>query len=643
MSTIGLVTLSQPADAALSGPQITAGSISLTSASGLCLDNTLGQNPGNQDTQLQVVTCGGGATVWNQTWTVEVDGTIRLDNYCLSGPGTVTAGAALLEFCTGAADQLWVLTDGEIQSATAGYCLAANGSTSGSTVKLTTCSGSPNSTDEWTTPTVSTQSQTLSAAVELLDEYNFYGESAGLFTGPYDPGGDDCPATKKGGNCWWYAANSLFALTDFAEQEPSSVAASTTESVLANTYDVFCGSPSTCPTTPNSDGSNDFATLENFQNTYFDDTGWWALAWVNAWELTGNSDYLYLAEELWNYITQDGWVNTSCGGSLIQFSGTDSQGNTGSQDAVANVVYLRLSAWLYLITSARKAAQAQQYLDGVGKSLGTDGGAAAVAKWLAGSADDGGTATSPPTSMISGPYLNEAVPGYEQIAVGEAGSRFFFADHLDQGTCAQGGGQMWLNTEGMAVAAFADMYEAEGVAGDLIDAPYYLTIADNLADTVMTEVPKAQGSNDLGIYYLPPSTYISPPTTDAGGILSEPCDPASPETGADWPYGCDPSKPILVDKGIFIRGLYCLNSVLSSAGESDSSIAPYIAKNAASVWASDQDTETSNPAATDLNQFGFNWDVNEDNGYASVTLDFGTQTEALEALNANLGGSTIMC
>jgi hypothetical protein len=646
MLSIGLVALPQPASAA-SGPPIAAGAIQLTGSPGLCLDNTKGQNPNySQDVQLQVVTCdGSAATVWNQVWTIEADGTIRLDDLCLSGPGSVSAGVALLQPCAGAADQLWAVSDGEIGSATAGYCLAANGTTSGSTVSLASCGGggAGDSVDGWTTPAVSAQAQALSVAVQLLDEYNFSGDSAGLFTTAPDVGGGSCPATRKAGNCWWWAANALYALTDYAQDQPSSLAAATVQSVLANTYNVFCGLPSTCPTSPNSDGSNDFATLENFQNTYFDDTGWWALAWVNAWELTGQADYLYLAEELWNYITQKGWVDTACGSSLIQYSGTNDQGQTATQDTVANVVYLRLSAWLYLITTARKASQAEEYLDGGGQSLGSDGGAVAVAAWLAGNAGNGGTATTPPSGLISGPYLNQAQPSYRQVAVGDPGSRFMFADHLDQSGCAQGGEQMWLNTQGMAIAAFADMYEADGLAGDFVDAPYYLRIADNLADTIMTETLQSPRSGDLGSYYLPgsPDTYISPPTTDAGGILSEPCD--SQAGAANWPYDCDPTGAFLLSKGIVMRGLYCLDQILPQDDLPDPAITPFISTNAASVWANAQDAETSDPGATDLNQFGFNWDATSTYGYDSVIADFATQSQALEALNASLGGSSSMC
>jgi hypothetical protein len=201
----------------------------------------------------------------------------------------------------------------------------------------------------------------------------------------------------------------------------------------------------------------------------------------------------------------------------------------------------------------------------------------------------------------------------------------------------------------MAVAGLTTMYQADAAAGDSSDADYYLRLADNLADTVMTDAwyySSLDPSPVDGVYYqqAPNGTITGPqpPTADDSFILSEPCDSLAGNTTA-WPYDCNPDKPILVDKGIFMRALYCLNQVLPAAGVSDTTIGPFITANAASLWTSDQDAETSDPAATDLNQFGFNWDATSSYPYNSVILDFGTQTEAVEALNANLGGSTAMC
>ena len=58
------------------------------------------------------------------------------------------------------------------------------------------------------------------------------------------------------------------------------------------------------------------AQLEHagFIDGYFDDNGWWALAWVAAYDLTGESRYLGAARTIFAH-NQDGWDST-CGGGL---------------------------------------------------------------------------------------------------------------------------------------------------------------------------------------------------------------------------------------------------------------------------------------------------------------------------------------
>jgi predicted alpha-1,6-mannanase (GH76 family) len=52
----------------------------------------------------------------------------------------------------------------------------------------------------------------------------------------------------------------------------------------------------------------------DFKNNFVDDTGWWAMAWIDAYQLTGSSAYLATAEDDANYMNS--FWNSSCGGGV---------------------------------------------------------------------------------------------------------------------------------------------------------------------------------------------------------------------------------------------------------------------------------------------------------------------------------------
>jgi predicted alpha-1,6-mannanase (GH76 family) len=52
----------------------------------------------------------------------------------------------------------------------------------------------------------------------------------------------------------------------------------------------------------------------HFINSFFDDNGWWALAWLRAYELTGGKRYLVASQRIFTDMTT-GWDET-CGGGL---------------------------------------------------------------------------------------------------------------------------------------------------------------------------------------------------------------------------------------------------------------------------------------------------------------------------------------
>lgn len=60
--------------------------------------------------------------------------------------------------------------------------------------------------------------------------------------------------------------------------------------------------------------SPNLQTAKEWHNDYYDDMGWWALAWIAAYDLTADVKYLNTAKDLFKDMT-GGW-NTSCNGGL---------------------------------------------------------------------------------------------------------------------------------------------------------------------------------------------------------------------------------------------------------------------------------------------------------------------------------------
>src|ERR1700691_599451 len=57
--------------------------------------------------------------------------------------------------------------------------------------------------------------------------------------------------------------------------------------------------------------SGDPSGFPDFEDNYVDDTGWWGIAWLQAYLNTGNSDYLEVAEADASYMHSDGWDTDS--------------------------------------------------------------------------------------------------------------------------------------------------------------------------------------------------------------------------------------------------------------------------------------------------------------------------------------------
>jgi len=127
---------------------------------------------------------------------------------------------------------------------------------------------------------------------------------------------------------WWNSANAITVLTDYSMAARTQQYAST----LANT----------------------FAAAQNsnpgFINHYYDDEGWWALAWIDAYDLTHAPQYLEMAESIFADIT-GGWDTTTCGGGVWW-----SKDRT-YKNAIANELFLSVAAHLANRTAEPQRSQ----------------------------------------------------------------------------------------------------------------------------------------------------------------------------------------------------------------------------------------------------------------------------------------------
>jgi predicted alpha-1,6-mannanase (GH76 family) len=118
---------------------------------------------------------------------------------------------------------------------------------------------------------------------------------------------------KTGG--WWNAANSITAIVDFSRATHSSQYLP----IIAGTYAAQ-------------------AHTRFLKNKFYDDEGWWALAWIDAFDLTSDQTYLRSASVIFNDM-KSGWDDT-CGGGIWWTK------ERTYKNAIANELFLSVAAHL---------------------------------------------------------------------------------------------------------------------------------------------------------------------------------------------------------------------------------------------------------------------------------------------------------
>lgn len=113
---------------------------------------------------------------------------------------------------------------------------------------------------------------------------------------------------------WWNSANVLTVLVDFSRVTHTQ----DYDPVMEQTYAEH--------------------RAKGFLNNFYDDEGWWALAWIDAWDLTRKPEYLATAQEIFDNM-QGGWDNT-CGGGVWWSR------KRAYKNAIANELFLSVAAHL---------------------------------------------------------------------------------------------------------------------------------------------------------------------------------------------------------------------------------------------------------------------------------------------------------
>jgi predicted alpha-1,6-mannanase (GH76 family) len=221
---------------------------------------------------------------------------------------------------------------------------------------------------------------------------------------------------------WWNAANALEATIEYSRLTDSLT-------YRGNIFNTFYQKP----------------RYANFLNPWFrDDDGWWAIAWIRAYDLTGEKRYLDQAKLIFWDMTK-GWDNV-CGGGLYWH-----KRELNYKNAITNGLLLSVAAKLNLRESEDK-----RYLEWSQK----------IWKW----------------------YQQSGMINAENLV----------HDGLDNKTCQNNGQTIWTYNQGVLIGGLVDLYRGT-------NDPELLKQAEAIADASIVKLTRngilrepCEDKNDCG-------------------------------------------------------------------------------------------------------------------------------------------------
>ncbi|TLD04601.1 hypothetical protein E2P81_ATG10414 [Venturia nashicola] len=261
----------------------------------------------------------------------------------------------------------------------------------------------------------------------------FYNESIGLWI----------PSTG-----WWNSANCLTVIADLAAIDPSvknegaSIWQNTftqaqkynlqMQKVVEAKYLPCSYYDSASPSVPQDVKMPQARQTNGFLNDYYDDEGWWALAWIAVYDVTGEQDYLITAQSIFDDMDK-AYGTTPCGGLWWDKQHT-------YVNAIANELYIDVAAHLATRSQSRSTY-----------------------------------------------YLDRAKEGWNWFRKsGMINAQWNINDGLDSATCTNNNGTVWTYNQGVILGALTELSEATGDIG-------YITTAKRIADAGIANLTNSNG------------------------------------------------------------------------------------------------------------------------------------------------------